>query len=81
MAVFAPYDVSANPKQNTLLNPENMYDFYYDYQFNQEAIPAKLGITEGQANGLKIYTDWLISINTQTPNATVLAKTIEGGMN
>lgn len=32
--LFEDFDPTADPKQITLLNPANMYEFYYNYTFN-----------------------------------------------
>ena len=59
--VFAPYnesDVNASAS-HTLLNPDNMYHFYYVYNFgNTLSLAPWLGIAEGQIENLKGYLDW-----------------------
>jgi hypothetical protein len=42
--LFEVFDPEADPKQITLLNPDNMYDFYYNLTFNPSQIPVTLDI-------------------------------------
>ena len=81
--VFAPYDEYAlnATVPNTLLNPDNMYHFYYEYNFGSMSDLAKwLGIPENQLGNLKTYLDWLINQNEISIYGTTLAKSIQSSI-
>jgi len=79
-SLFGPYDENSRIHYPTLLNPQNMYKFYYDYHFDQDAIVTYFGLSLEQIDPMKKYLDFLGAQMVVSVNGTTIAKSAEHGM-
>jgi hypothetical protein len=77
-SLFAAYDPESPTL--TLLNPKNMYDFYYTYYFNKSGLTAQFGIPQDQADPLMLYLEWIVQHNKVTFYGTATSKAMTTGL-
>ena len=58
-SLFGPYDENSTIEAPTLLNPDNMYQFYFNYNFDQDAIVTDTGLSLEQIEPMHKYLNYL----------------------
>jgi len=79
-SLFGPYDENSTIEAPTLLNPDNMYQFYFNYNFDQDAIVTDTGLSLEQIEPMHKYLNYLGAQMGVSVYGTTIAKSADWGM-
>jgi hypothetical protein len=79
-SLFGPYDENSTIEAPTLLNPDNMYQFYYNYNFDKDAIVTDTGLSLEQIDPMLKYLNYLGAQMGVSVYGTTMAKSAQWGM-